>query len=66
MLLSKEQIEKYIKCDGSYCPYCGSCNIEGSGDRNADGNWISSAVECLDCGCNWLDIYELVDIVESH
>lgn len=54
MKLTDEQKKKYIESGGDHCPYCGSKDIEGTGDRDADSNQI----ECLNCEKTWFDKFE--------
>jgi DNA-directed RNA polymerase subunit RPC12/RpoP len=59
MSLTEEQEEKYLKSDGSFCPYCGSENLEHS-FYNSFAEGEESPVRCKACGKKWTDIYYLV------
>lgn len=64
MSLTKQEIREYVQSGGSYCPYCSSKEIEGTGERNTDGNWTGNEITCLKCGKIWKDVYLLADIYE--
>lgn len=59
--LSDDEVEEdlYVKNSGSYCPNCQSTELEGIGEINADGDWMSSEIKCNNCGARWTDIYTL-------
>jgi hypothetical protein len=61
--LSKKEA-KYVKENGSFCPFCDSKNIEGTSSEIMD-NGIEVEVECLDCHKSWTDYYKLAGIVRS-
>ncbi len=63
--LTKKKIEKYVQSEGSFCPYCGSKDIEGAGDRDFDGDWATASIQCNKCGKSWKDVYALCDIQED-
>jgi hypothetical protein len=56
--------KKYVKSQGSFCPYCDSTDLEG-GSMNGDGNYIAMQVYCLNCKSKWQDIYTLTGILEE-
>jgi transposase-like protein len=60
-MLSDEQKQTYIGGGGVYCPYCHSHNITA---LIFDGEGMCQPVRCEDCGKEWNDIYQLVDIEE--
>lgn len=64
MCLDEQMIKDYVDSRGSYCPYCKSKNIEGTGNRDYDDNWASNHIVCKDCGKEWDDIYTLTGIDE--
>ena len=52
--------------DGSFCPRCGSVDIEGHGlDVGSDGilKTASQGIHCNSCEFYWLDIYVLKGIM---
>jgi len=65
MIITAKQEAKYIKKNGSFCPFCGSKSIEGTNPEIMD-NGIEVEVECLDCEESWTDYYRLVGIVETE
>lgn len=62
-MLSKMQIEMYIKGGGVHCPYCESENLS-AGDTQIDEAGARQKVYCYECGKTWTDIYELKTIEE--
>ena len=60
--LSEAAKKKYLKADGTCCPYCGSKQIEGQ-SVEIDGGGASQEVSCLKCGEQWVDCYELMDVI---
>jgi hypothetical protein len=57
-ILTKEQKEYYLHADNDACLFCHSENIERSSFQS-DGDSAWRPVECLDCGENWFDVYQL-------
>lgn len=63
--LTKKQIKKYVEAEGNHCPYCGSKDVEATGNKDFDGDWATAEIECKKCGKYWKDVYALCDIQES-
>jgi DNA-directed RNA polymerase subunit M/transcription elongation factor TFIIS len=63
---ANQKKEKYLKEGGTHCPYCGSENISAgySPHDHFDEEGMWQFVTCQDCGKEWKDIYQLVDIEE--
>ena len=62
--LTREQKDRYLKCEFSRCPDCKSDRIE-SVEFDFDfieSNEIRQEIHCLECGISWIDIYKLTDI----
>lgn len=51
---------EYVACAGARCPYCGSNDLEGQGDLEADGRDCWQEILCRKCQATWRDIYRLV------
>jgi hypothetical protein len=60
-MLTKRQKENYLK-EPSKCPKCISDDIDVI--VAFDGN--NQGIQCLTCDFYWIDIYELVDIIENE
>ena len=56
-------VEEYLQRDGSVCPYCGSCDIEG-GDPDYAGPIITYVATCNDCRLRWEVVYKMVSYEE--
>jgi transposase-like protein len=54
----------YVQNGGVKCPFCGSTNIEGH-SVDIDQGAASQAINCLDCGKEWSDIYRLTGFEET-
>jgi hypothetical protein len=52
----------YLRHKSNRCPLCGSQDIEGTGQHEADADWHTNKVRCNTCGAEWNDIYTLSDI----
>jgi hypothetical protein len=63
--LTKEQRDFYLRHLGNLCPCCHSSNVSYA-QLEADGNYAWSYEECLDCGAEWKDIYQLVDVEDME
>ncbi|RQV94821.1 hypothetical protein EH221_07025 [bacterium] len=61
--MTNEQKKMYLERGGVICPNCGSDNISG-GDSPMDfvGGSIFQKIRCYECGTEWEDQYDLVDI----
>jgi hypothetical protein len=55
----------YIDHQGTTCPYCGGKDLEG-GSFNADGGYAWQSITCSGCGCEWDDVYRLVEVEIEH
>ncbi|MBM4398409.1 MAG: hypothetical protein FJ087_22305 [Deltaproteobacteria bacterium] len=53
-------VEKYL--EDACCPFCGSPQIEGTGQREYDDNWYTNRITCTACGAEWDDVYEVTTI----
>lgn len=62
--LTKTQIQDYVRNGGEKCPYCGGI-IEGIHAPNVDAGSASQEVACIDCGKDWIDVYQLVSLHET-
>lgn len=58
-LLTAQQQCQYLDCGGGKCPWCGSTDIEGTGESNSDADWHNNEIICNVCGAVWLDIYTI-------
>ena len=56
--MDKDQKTEYLK-HPYHCPFCKSTRIEAG---TFDGETQSQAVDCLNCGRQWKDVYTLTDI----
>jgi hypothetical protein len=63
--ITKEISDKYIKENGSTCPFCGGDNYEADGSPQVDGQTAWQEVRCLDCEGCWQDVYTLTSIENS-
>ena len=62
-MLNNEQITKYVKNQGTRCPYCDSDQLDGE-----DMNWdipLCQSISCIDCGKSWQDVLTITGIVEE-
>lgn len=57
--------KEYRDHGANCCPYCGSENIEGDGQIEADSSQAWQDVTCSDCEETWQDVYELVGYEEK-
>jgi len=54
----KEIMEDIYRSPMFHCPQCKSENLNTHPGNNLYGdNQHSEWVQCLDCGCNWYDVY---------
>lgn len=56
-----QDIKKYLQYP-SFCPHCGSGEIEGGFHESGDWGHVSQDMACLDCGSTWRDIYGITGI----
>jgi transcription elongation factor Elf1 len=61
--LTKKQKQEYLRAGGSHCPFCGSEDITGQ-SPDYDGG-ISQVVACNVCDGRWVDIYNLVEVIDA-
>ena len=55
---------EYAEKDGNRCTGCGSDKLEGFGTYDADADYITHSIECLECGAAWDDLYKLVGYLD--
>ena len=63
-MLSKKVKANYLTHKGAYCPYCDTSDIQG-GPVEIDSGYCWQEVACNQCGREWQDVYQLVEIVEQ-
>ena len=54
-MLTEAQKAAYLQNSGA-CPYCGSEDIEGTGDRDYGKNEHYDRIVCISCGRWWNDV----------
>lgn len=65
-MLTKKQKRDYVKLP-VMCPHCKSTNISaGQLATTSDEGEVTSCVNCLTCGKEWVDVYRVVDIREDE
>ena len=62
-MLTEAQKAAYLQNSGA-CPYCGSEDIEGTGDRDYGKNEHYDRIVCISCGRWWNNVYTLSGIEE--
>ena len=62
-MLTDAQKAAYLQNSGA-CPYCGSEDIEGTGDRDYGNDEYYNRMGCQGCGKVWDDVYTLSRIEE--
>jgi hypothetical protein len=60
--MTEEQRKKYLDLHGVQCPCCKSSNITSLESPEADFGGAYQECECRDCGAQWQDIYDLIDV----
>ena len=50
--------EEYLASD-AICPFCRSNDIEQAGNQEQGDRKIYHPHHCLDCGCEWDEVYTL-------
>lgn len=57
----KDREDKYVENGGSYCPVCGSDNIEHDARPEVDAVEAMAVcyAYCRDCQSNWLEVWTL-------
>ena len=63
MRLRKKTIDSYIKRNGDGCLFCNSHNVEGR-NLDLDEGAYRQTMSCSDCGHEWIDVYQLVRVIE--
>lgn len=63
--LSKDKIDKYIKCKGMRCPHCLSPMIEADDLVLREDGIATQIIICTECNRQWQDVYELQGINED-
>jgi DNA-directed RNA polymerase subunit RPC12/RpoP len=63
-MLTKEQIDKYVKTGGISCPYCNSDNLDWCKSWR-DDEYFCQQVVCQTCHKEWtnISITKLIDIM---
>lgn len=64
--LTAEQISAYLATGGNACPFCQSESIEGTTDREYNGETQDHLIECLTCERQWRDVYTLTDVIPAE
>jgi len=62
MALTKKQVKSYVKAGGVKCPYCNSEQIVCR-SVDIDAGDAYQDISCLDCGKEWIDVYNLVGVI---
>ena len=62
--LTKKRVRKYLKSDGSHCPFCWSEHITAD-ELVGDGPTLRSKVICVTCRREWIDRFDLSGIEEA-
>ena len=63
-MLTKQQIEDYLKSGGNKCLYCKSGEIATTQKVQTDSQSAWQEVYCNDCNKYWNDVYKLVGVEE--
>lgn len=53
---------QYVEGGGSQCLFCLGANITANGGVQSEAGQLTQKIECLDCGGEWTDTYELSGI----
>ena len=61
--MTPEQKQYYLEHYGVRCPFCHDEEISG-GQWESDAGTCWQNVHCHQCGQEWTDIYNLVDVEE--
>ncbi len=66
MIISQKQKDEYVK-DPCQCPYCGSANIQVTGNMKVPENEhiVEQEVLCFQCERSWWDVYSITSIREE-
>jgi len=57
-VITDDELTTYVEAGGGHCPCCGCDDIHHSSFQ-VDGQQASRGTECLNCGANWKDIFQL-------
>ncbi len=70
--LTEQDKSEYLKSGGDHCPFCetpdqkiGGVNLSG-GHVNIEGKYAHQDVRCENCGSEWTDVFERVEIQETE
>jgi len=60
-MTDKEKRDKWMQCDGSICPVCGSEHVENEDrpDNMAGGSDLYTPVGCNECHSEWTEHHKL-------
>jgi len=61
--ITGETESRYVKRNGSFCPFCESTDISSDSPELMDDG-VEAVVSCSKCGESWTD-YRLAGIVEA-
>jgi transposase-like protein len=61
--MNDKEKEYYIKHKGIRCPYCKDDDLIS--EQVMVDEYISAKVTCQSCKREWVDIFDLVDVVED-
>ncbi len=59
--LTAKQETDYLK-NSDHCPVCNSHRIESTSSWEADSDWVSQSLWCIDCESTWDDVFTLSGI----
>ncbi len=58
-------VRKYVRSEGTVCPYCGEETIETTGDLVSSNPLVLQDVKCTSCNKEWTDEYTLRGVSNS-
>jgi len=64
--MTEEQKKQYLKNGGVTCPICRSDNIGGDSPIEFNAGLIHQKIRCHECGAEWEDEYDLVDVKDEN
>ena len=56
--------QAYIKNKGTLCPFCGTESVQG-GFVEIEAGKAFQDMNCTECGGDWQDVYQLVDVMHG-
>ena len=56
--LTPKERERWVRAEWDHCSSCGSDQLDG-GTYEADANYVTALVRCLDCQQRWREGYTL-------